>query len=69
MIDTGGTLVKASQMLKEKGARRVFCFATHGIIVKVGLFSKDAVSILNLSCLDEILVTNTIPMKENESEC
>jgi ribose-phosphate pyrophosphokinase len=31
MIDSGGTLCKAAADLKKKGARRVFCFATHGL--------------------------------------
>lgn len=30
MIDTGGTLGKAVSMIKDKGAKRVYCFATHG---------------------------------------
>lgn len=35
MIDTGGTLCHAADELKSKGAKRVFAFATHGIIIIV----------------------------------
>jgi ribose-phosphate pyrophosphokinase len=55
MIDTGGTLIKAVNMIKSQGAKRIFCFATHG------LFSGEALSNLDKSLLDEIIITNTIP--------
>lgn len=55
MIDTGGTLIKAVDMIKSQGAKRIFCFATHG------LFSGEALSNLDKSLLDEIIITNTIP--------
>lgn len=41
MIDTGGTLVKAVDMIKQMGAHRVYCFATHG------LFSNKALDNLH----------------------
>lgn len=66
MIDTGGTLVKAVAMIKQMGAKRVYCFATHGTFFIVGLFSGNALTNLENSLLDEVLVTNTIPSKEQE---
>ena len=59
MIDTAGTLCQAGQVLKEYGARRVFSFATHG------LFSKEAISRIENSLLDEVIITNTIPLPGN----
>ena len=59
MIDTAGTLCQAGQVLKEYGARRVFAFATHG------LFSKEAISRIENSLLDEVIITNTIPLPGN----
>ena len=56
MIDTAGTLCKAAELLKEKGARRVFAFATHG------LFSGPAAKRLAESALTEVVVTNTVPL-------
>lgn len=57
MIDTGGTLCKAADVLKEKGACRVFAYATHPI------FSGDAYKNIKNSMIDEIVVCDTIPLK------
>lgn len=56
MIDTGGTLVKAAEALKERGARRVFAYATHAV------FSGTAAKNLANGALDEVVVTDTIPL-------
>ncbi|WGE34717.1 ribose-phosphate pyrophosphokinase [Actinobacillus genomosp. 1] len=58
MIDTGGTLVKAAEALKERGARRVFAYATHAV------FSGTAASNLANPALDEVVVTDTIPLSD-----
>lgn len=58
MIDTGGTLVKAAEALKERGAHRVFAYATHAV------FSGTAASNLANSALDEVVVTDTIPLSD-----
>ena len=57
MIDTAGTLCTAAVNLKAHGARRVYCFATHG------LFSGPAPDRISRSALEEVVVTNTIPLK------
>ena len=62
IIDTAGTLVEATKTLKENGALSVSCFATHG------LFSGKALSNIKNSQLDQVIVTNSIPPKENEIE-
>lgn len=56
MIDTGGTLVKAAEALKERGARRVFAYATHAV------FSGSAAKNLANAALDEVIITDTIPL-------
>ncbi len=56
MIDTGGTLCKAAVALKERGATRVTCYAAHGI------FSGNAFDNFNSSVIDEVVVTDTIPL-------
>jgi ribose-phosphate pyrophosphokinase len=58
MIDTAGTLTKAAAELKTMGAKRVFAFATHG------LFSGPAFDRIEKSCLEKVVVTNTIPLAE-----
>lgn len=58
MVDTAGTLCKAANMLKEAGARRVFCFASHGV------FSGPALSRIKDSELTELVVLDTIPISE-----
>ncbi|QCI18158.1 ribose-phosphate pyrophosphokinase [Buchnera aphidicola (Aphis nasturtii)] len=58
MIDTGGTLCKAAEALKERGAKRVFAYATHPI------FSGKAPENLKCSVIDEVVVCDTIPLQE-----
>jgi ribose-phosphate pyrophosphokinase len=57
MIDTAGTLCTAAANLKTNGARRVYAFASHG------LFSGPASDRIARSVLEEVVVTNTIPLK------
>ena len=59
MIDTGGTLLNAVEMLKRHGARKVYIGATHPI------FSGDALSRMEASEVDEIIVLDTIPMRSS----
>lgn len=57
MIDSAGTLCNAANELKKYGARRVFAFASHGI------FSEPASSRIAKSALEEVIVTDTIPLR------
>nr|WP_275441449.1 ribose-phosphate pyrophosphokinase [Psychrobium sp. MM17-31] len=56
MIDTGGTLCKAAEALKEHGARRIYAYATHAV------FSGSAVTNVANSVIDEFIVTDSIPL-------
>jgi ribose-phosphate pyrophosphokinase len=58
MIDTGGTIVKAAQALKANGAERVIVAATHAIL------SDPAPQRLQDAAIDEVVVTDTIPLPE-----
>ena len=58
MIDTAGTITKGANLLKEEGARRVYACATHAV------FSGPAISRLSSGVLEEVIVTNTIPIPE-----
>jgi len=58
MIDTAGTLCKAGDALKERGAQRVVAYATHPIL------SGPAVENIASSVLDEVVVTDTIPLSD-----
>jgi ribose-phosphate pyrophosphokinase len=58
MIDTAGTLVKAAEVLKERGAKRVYAYCTHAV------FSGPAIERIAKSELDEVVITNTIPMND-----
>ncbi len=62
MIDTAGTLCKAAEQLKKNGAKRVFAFASHGI------FSGKAPKNISESVLEEVVITNTIPLRKECSE-
>ena len=63
MIDTAGTLVKAAEVLKERGAKRVFAYCTHPIL------SGPAVDRIAGSQLDEVVITNTIPLSDVARAC
>ena len=56
IISTGGTLLKAVDMLVEKGASRVFAATTHG------LFAGDALEAIERSPIEEVIVTDTVPV-------
>jgi ribose-phosphate pyrophosphokinase len=63
MIDTAGTLVKAADVLKERGARSVFAYCTHPV------FSGPAIERIRKSKLDEVVITNTIPLSAEAKGC
>ncbi|MDH4050140.1 MAG: ribose-phosphate pyrophosphokinase [Rubrivivax sp.] len=63
MIDTAGTLVKAAEVLKERGARSVYAYCTHPV------FSGPAIERIRNSALDEVVITNTIPLSEAAAAC
>jgi ribose-phosphate pyrophosphokinase len=63
MVDTAGTLCKAAQALKEHGAKRVIAYCTHAVL------SGKAIDNINQSELDELIVTNTIPLSEAALAC
>ena len=64
MIDTAGTLVKAAEVLKQRGAKKVYAYCTHPI------FSGPAIErIAKGSVLDEVVVTNTIPLSAAATQC
>ncbi len=64
MIDTAGTLVKAAEVLKERGAKKVYAYCTHPV------FSGPAIERIRLGdALDEVVITNTIPLSEEAKAC
>merc|ERR1719273_362682 len=60
MIDTVGTLTKAAAQLKERGAKRVYAFATHGV------FSGPAYERIAKSVIEKVVICDTIPLKKNK---
>ena len=60
LIDTGGTVVNAAQALESRGAREIYVGCTHGV------FSSDALSRLCSAPIRELVVTNTIPLRDGE---
>jgi ribose-phosphate pyrophosphokinase len=63
MIDTAGTLAQAAKILKAHGALRVFAVATHAVL------SGPAIQRLSESVIDQVIVTNTIPLSESGRKC
>lgn len=58
MVDTGGTLVRSVEALKAEGAHRIFAACTHPVL------SSQAVDRIEKSDLEQLIVTNTIPLQE-----
>jgi ribose-phosphate pyrophosphokinase len=63
MVDTAGTLCQAAQALKDEGAARVIAYITHPVL------SGSAVEKISKSALDELVVTDTIPLGEAARNC
>src|ERR1700704_166732 len=63
MVDTAGTLVKAAQVLKQEGATKVVAYCTHAVL------SGAAVDKIAKSDIDELVVTDTIPLREDARAC
>jgi len=62
MVDTGGTLCKAADMMMERGANSVRAMCTHGIL------SGKAYENIEKSKLTELIVTDTVPMKQKSNK-
>jgi ribose-phosphate pyrophosphokinase len=58
-----GTLCNAAKALKERGARRVYAAATHAVL------SGPAIERIKASALDEVVITNTIPLAPEAKTC
>lgn len=63
MTDTAGTLCKAAQALKEQGAAKIYAYATHPVL------SGQAVNNITNSSIDELIVTDTIPLSASSMPC
>ena len=64
MIDTAGTLLKAAEVLKQRGAKKVYAYCTHPI------FSGPALERIERGdALDEVVVTDTIPLSREAAAC
>ena len=63
LVDTAGTLCQAAQALKDEGAERVIAYITHPVL------SGKAVERVSTSALDELVVTDTIPLGEAARNC
>lgn len=63
MIDTAGTLTQAAQALKDRGAASIVAAASHPVL------SGPAIDRIKASCLDQVIVTDTIPLSEAARAC
>jgi len=63
MVDTAGTLAQAAAALKQRGAARVVAYCTHPVL------SGNAVDIVEKSVLDELVVSDTIPLRGRPAQC
>lgn len=63
IVDTAGTLANAANALKERGAKSVRAYCTHAVL------SGKAIENVNLPGMDELVVTDSIPLREEAREC
>jgi ribose-phosphate pyrophosphokinase len=63
MVDTANTLCEAAKALKEQGAKQVMAYCTHAVL------SGSAIERIQNSALDELVVTDTIPLREEARRC
>jgi ribose-phosphate pyrophosphokinase len=63
MVDTAGTMAQAAKALREQGAKRVSAACTHAVLSGVALEK------INNSVMEELIVTNTIPMDSKMTQC
>jgi len=63
IVDTAGTLCKAAEALKKFGAEKVVAYATHAVL------SGKAIDNISNSSLDNLVVTNSIPLTEEAKQC
>ena len=63
MVDTANTLCEAAAALKNKGAQRVIAYCTHPVL------SGPAIERIENSAMDELVVTDTIPLREEARAC
>jgi ribose-phosphate pyrophosphokinase len=63
MVDTAGTLTKAAEVLKERGAKKVIAYCTHPVL------SGPAIERIASSTLDELVVVDTIPLSAAAKSC
>ncbi|WP_426115624.1 ribose-phosphate pyrophosphokinase [Massilia sp. PWRC2] len=63
MVDTAGTLTKAAEVLKSRGAKKVVAYCTHPVL------SGPAIDRISASPLDELVVTDTIPLSAAAAAC
>ncbi len=63
IVDTAGTLCKAAEALKKNGATKVVAYSTHAVL------SGSAIENIKNSQLDELVVTNSIPLREDAKKC
>ena len=63
MIDTAGTIVKGAQACMDHGAREVWAACTHAVL------TGPALDLIQQSCLKQVIVTNSIPLRGKEQSC
>ena len=63
MVDTAGTLTQGAEALKEKGASKIYACCTHPVL------SGAAIEKIEVSPIDRLVVTNTIPLNEKSKKC
>ena len=60
LLDTGNTITRAAKLLKNEGATTIYALLSHGV------FSGDAISRIQASAIDKVIVTNSVPQDNHK---
>ncbi len=60
LLDTGNTITRAAKLLKNEGATTIYALLSHGV------FSGDAISRIQASAIDKVIVTNSVPQANHK---
>ena len=63
MVDTAGTLTQGAKAVKDNGAKKIYAISTHPVL------SGPAISRIEQSVMEELVVTNTIPLTKEGAAC
>ena len=70
IADTSFTICNAAELLQKSGATKIYALLTHAILSNLSVIvGGNAIDMINESCIDEVVVTNSVPQDEHVKQC